>query len=84
VRKRKGRGPEKVVQSILPNQRPKVWPVGLEEFTTEKTDKTNPRQITAIITRLALNLMPDPFRSFRMFDQTTRDTLEIQFLVNKI
>jgi hypothetical protein len=45
VRKRKGRGLGKVVQSRPPNQQPEVWPVVLEEFTTEKTDKTNPKTI---------------------------------------
>jgi hypothetical protein len=45
VRKRNGRGLRKVVQSRPPNQQPEVWPVVPEEFTTEKTDKTNPRTI---------------------------------------
>jgi hypothetical protein len=35
VRKRKERGPGYVVQSRPPNQRPEVWPMGPEEFTTE-------------------------------------------------
>ena len=81
VRKRKGRGPGKIVGSRMPEERPEVWPVGSKEFTCETTKETNPRQITAAITRLTLNLMPGPFRSFRMFDDNTRLTLETQFLV---
>jgi hypothetical protein len=83
VPKRKGRGPGKIVGSRMPEQRPEVWPVGSKEFTCETTKETHPRQITEAITRLTLNLMPGPFRSFRMFDDDARKTLEIQFLVNQ-
>jgi hypothetical protein len=43
VHKRKGRGPGKVLDVRPPEQRPDVWPVGIDEFTTETTKESNPR-----------------------------------------
>lgn len=75
--KRKGRGPGKILQVRLPADREEIWPVGKEEFTC----KGNPSQITKVITRLALQLLPGPFISFLQYDFNTRLELEKQFLV---
>lgn len=76
--KRKGRGPGKI-RASTPNEieRPEVWPIGKHEFTCE----SKPREITAAITRLALNNMPGPLRSFHSFDDKTKKVVELQFLV---
>lgn len=79
VLKRKGRGPGQIIPPRLPSERPVIWPVGKQEFTTEN----NPTQITSVITKLALQLMPGPCISFLLFDQNTRNALEDGFLVQK-
>lgn len=80
-KKKKGRGPA-VIMPVKddPSQRPEVWRVGQHEFSCA----SNPRLIAATITRLALRLMPAPLRSFHGFDDTSKNNLEIEFLVNFI
>lgn len=81
VRKRKGRGPGKLLASRPLKDRPEIWPVGKEEFGTTST---KPGQITSLITKLTLQNMPGPYISFLMFDDNTRLSLQKQFLVKSI
>jgi hypothetical protein len=79
VLKRKGRGPGQILPPRLRSERPVIWPVGKQEFTMEK----NPSQITSVITKLTLQLMPGPCISFLLFDQNTRNALEDAFWYKK-
>lgn len=76
--KKKGRGPGKTVDSIeVIEKRPVIWPVGDHEFTCDE----DPREIVKSITRLALNYMPSPLRSYHSFDLDTKNDVEKAFLV---
>ncbi|KAF3341461.1 Plant transposase (Ptta/En/Spm family) [Carex littledalei] len=60
----------------LSKNRPEIWPVGMHEFSCGKDS----RQITAAITRLALNYMPSPLRSYNAFDPHTKNNVQKAFL----
>ncbi|KAF3338626.1 hypothetical protein FCM35_KLT17463 [Carex littledalei] len=75
--KRRGRGPG-IVRDATDDveKRPEIWVVGKKEFSCD--DK--PRDITALITRLALNYMPGPIRSYHSWDITQKNMVEEAFL----
>lgn len=76
--KRKGRGPGAIVDSTdAIEKRPEIWRVGKHEFSCEE----DPRKITAAITRLALNYMPKPLRSYNAFPIKAKNNAEKAFLV---
>ncbi|KAF3341335.1 hypothetical protein FCM35_KLT10179 [Carex littledalei] len=71
--KKKGRGPGTIRDATeVIVDRPEIWPVGMHEFSCGKDS----RQITAAITRLALNYMPSPLRSYNAFDPHTKNNIE--------
>jgi hypothetical protein len=82
--KRKGRGPAVIADSTdVIEDRPEIWPVGLHEFSCKK----DARKIAGVITRLALNYMPKPLRSYNAFPIKAKNNAERAFLVpfiNKI
>jgi len=76
--KKKGRGPGIIRDSTEDiEKRPEIWPVGKHEFMCH----SKPRQIISAITRLALNYMPAPLRSYHAFDDHTKKNVEKAFLV---
>ncbi|KAF3341194.1 Plant transposase (Ptta/En/Spm family) [Carex littledalei] len=75
--KKKGRGPGKVVDSTADiADRPVIWPIGEHEFTCDG----DAWKIVKSITRLALNYMPSPLRSYHSFDLQTKNAVEKAFL----
>ncbi|KAF3326481.1 Plant transposase (Ptta/En/Spm family) [Carex littledalei] len=75
--KKKGRGPRIIRRSTeILEDRPIIWPISDRAFTC----KSRPQEITAAITRLVLNHMPGPLRSFHAFDNTTKNNIEFIFL----
>ena len=77
-----GRGPG-IVRDATEDveQRPEIWVVGKKEFTCAVKPKIKPKDITASITRLALNFMPGPIRSYHSWDKSWKDIFENAFLV---
>ncbi|KAF3337901.1 Plant transposase (Ptta/En/Spm family) [Carex littledalei] len=77
--KKKGRGPGTMrYATFVIEDRPEIWPVGAREFAC--ACEVDGRQITTAITRLALNYMPSPLRSYHVFDPTTKKNVEKAFL----
>ncbi|KAF3326455.1 Plant transposase (Ptta/En/Spm family) [Carex littledalei] len=78
---KKGRGPG-IVRDATEDveQRPEIWVVGKKEFTCAIKQKIKPKDITASITRLALNFMPGPIRSYHNWDKSWKDIFENAFL----
>ncbi|KAF3335018.1 Plant transposase (Ptta/En/Spm family) [Carex littledalei] len=78
---KKGRGPG-IVRDATEDveQRPEIWVVGKKEFTCAIKPKIKPKDITASITRLALNFMPGPIRSYHSWDKSWKDIFENAFL----
>ncbi|KAF3337596.1 hypothetical protein FCM35_KLT18183 [Carex littledalei] len=77
--KKKGRGPGTMRDAtFVIEDRPEIWLVGVREFAC--TCEVDGRQITTAITRLALNYMPSPLRSYHAFDPTTKKNVEKAFL----
>lgn len=82
--KRKGRGPAILRDATeVVEERPIIWVVGKKEFTCEETEKVKPGDITASITRLALNYMPGPLRSYNSWDLERKNSVERALLVTK-